>query len=344
VLERTSAMTTRPSDADIVAYLTGTLDPADAQRVREYFSATSGGAGALAGLSSVLQSELLSGQVPDPRASLAHVLARVDERESSERSKGIPTRGLDVRGSRHLPMIRVAIAGAIAAAAAITIALTRVATVSQSPSRTYATAVGQRARVTMDDGTVVTLGPATKLQVRDRAVIISGEAYFAVKSPSRAPFVVTARNLTARVIGTAFDVRAYESDTSVRVVVAAGRIAIDVARDDRTDRRSGAVLSAGDVAEWNESQLRVTPRTDVASYLEWLEGRIEFDGTPLSEVLLQLKRWYGIDATLADPALGKLRLTASLKASSRREVIAYVATPLHLRYEWRGDSVVFSSY
>ena len=101
-----------------------------------------------------------------------------------------------------------------------------------TPARQYQTGVMQRAIVRLADGSRVTLAPQTTLTVASgfgadtRTVSLRGEAYFDVASGSRAPFIVNAGHVRARVLGTAFDVRSYTDEHDVRLAVVSGRISV----------------------------------------------------------------------------------------------------------------------
>src|SRR5690606_18071558 len=92
--------------------------------------------------------------------------------------------------------------------------------------REYRTAAGQRATVRLADGSTITLAPGTVVSVAAGAVTVSGEAFFVVAPTPARPFSVRTSTAHVRVLGTAFAVRHYASETSSRVVVEDGRVAV----------------------------------------------------------------------------------------------------------------------
>jgi transmembrane sensor len=205
------------------------------------------------------------------------------------------------------------------------------------------TAPGSRTELRLADGTRVMLGAASSLRYpRDfgsgaRDVFLTGEGYFEVAHDASHPFRVHAGHATAEDVGTAFGVTAYAEDSTVRVVVAEGSVAL------------GASTSAGHQALLTRGQLGTlargadTPdvrRVNVYSYLAWTHGRLAFDETPLPEVASQLGHWFGTHVTIADPSLRARTLTASFTTESLDDVLAALGPSLDVRFERSGDRVI----
>jgi len=100
------------------------------------------------------------------------------------------------------------------------------------PMREIATRVGERVTVKLEDGSTVVVGPMSKLRYGklvgepERSLQLEGEAFFTVAADAAHPFRVLAKYATVQVVGTAFDVRAYPSDTVVQVTTAHGKVAL----------------------------------------------------------------------------------------------------------------------
>jgi transmembrane sensor len=79
---------------------------------------------------------------------------------------------------------------------------------------------------------------------------------------------------------------------------------------------------------------------DLAAQLAWTEGRLVFADTPVSEVVTQLSRWYGIHLRLGATKLGAHRFTASYVNESDSTVVRELATAIGARVERRGPDIV----
>lgn len=171
---------------------------------------------------------------------------------------------------------------------------------------TYATKFGQRASIVLKDGTRVTLAPATSLQVQGRTIHLSGEALFTVVNHTAEPFIVRAAAGDSRVLGTTFSVRQYSNETSVRVAVAEGKVAV-----------RNTVATNGDIAITTPGQpVYLYQNADrVARLLTFAQGALVIDAQPLGDIKADLERWFNIKLQI-DPSVANRRLSTTLRSES----------------------------
>lgn len=198
--------------------------------------------------------------------------------------------------------------------------------------RIYKTVPGQRASVTLTDGSTVVLGPATTLRVSDRTVILDGQAIFTVNPKAESPFIVRAGNTSTTVLGTAFCIRKYASDTAVKVIVAQGRVSIN-----------GVVLSTGDIGTSTSNAMQVTRNGNITSELIWADGTLAFDRQTLRDVIPELERWYGIQI-IADSLLLNKRVILTFNTESPADAIKVISTVLGARSEISGNRAFIYSH
>jgi transmembrane sensor len=174
-------------------------------------------------------------------------------------------------------------------------------------SQDYATRLGEVRAIQLPDGSSLTLGAyshaVVKISGNERRVTLDrGEAYFEVTKDAARPFFVDAQTAAVRVVGTRFDVRVGSSH--VRIAVDEGAVAVN----DRPAAVNGGqridVLANGTLTE--------PSRIDAGQVAAWREGRLVYEGVPLSEVVADLSR-YRAAVTLKSPAAGELRVTAGLR-------------------------------
>ncbi len=212
----------------------------------------------------------------------------------------------------------------------------------EAAAREFVAARGQRETVTLIDGTQLTLAPASRLRVpvdygrAARAVSLEGEGYFIVVHDAARPFEVRAGNAVVRDVGTAFDVRAYRDEPTVRVAVTDGRVALG----SLGAAHGGVDLDAGETAAVGRSGvLGAVAHADVAMLTAWTTGTLAFHDTPLARVAQALSRWYGadvrVDATVADRPL-----TATYSGLSLAETIRLASAATGTRAAWRGNGAV----
>ncbi|HEU4643133.1 MAG TPA: FecR domain-containing protein [Gemmatimonadaceae bacterium] len=261
--------------------------------------------------------------------------------ERARRSVFAPTTAVPRRRGR---IAGYAAAAAVVAAVGIGAALlthwppandARSTVASATTWQEYRTVRGQRAAITLLDGTRVQLGPASRLRVARaaspaRTVELEGEAVFDVVHDAAHPFRVVAKDGVLEDIGTTFDVRAYPGDAHTLVAVAAGAVAVRSRVD--TSRRA-ATLGPSDLARVeSDGSVSVEHGVDASLFLSWTEGRLAFRHATLREVVEQLERWYDVDIELADSSLARRRLTAIVAAPSLDDALSAVTFPMGLQY------------
>lgn len=218
---------------------------------------------------------------------------------------------------------------------AIAVGLTLAYRPSTAPAfREYATMPGQRAELTLSDGSRVMLSVDSRLRVPrvfgsgTRAVELTGQAYFIVRHDAKRPFEVRTAHGTARDLGTSFDVRAYPDERAIQVVVAEGLVALSDDRGDTTillqPRDRGHIDARG----------AVTKTTPVAldQHLSWTRGALAFRDAPADSVVAELRRWYDLDLSLdggvAGPKFGETRITITFDSASAGEALTALAEVL----------------
>lgn len=173
----------------------------------------------------------------------------------------------------------------------------------------FSTGPREAVTIRLGDRTIVRLGPSSVLQVDGtggkRNVWLEGEAFFAVAHHPAAPFTVRTPSGTATVLGTRFDVSARESD--LRLVVVDGRVRVEAGAVQQYVEELGPsqmvqVVDAG--------RMYVSDVPDVYALLDWLEGALLFQSTPLSKVASELEHRYGIPVSLVDSTLMNRTITA----------------------------------
>jgi ferric-dicitrate binding protein FerR (iron transport regulator) len=217
------------------------------------------------------------------------------------------------------------------------------------PPREYITERGQRAEVTLIDGTRVWLSADTKMQVPQsygamtRDVMVDGEAYFIVQHDAKRPFRVHAGGSVSEDLGTEFDVRAYPSDSGAIVIVSSGRVALHHAAASGVQVET-TQLSRGQMGRLDRNgAVSVVDSVDVDGSLAWRKGRLAFEERPLRDVARELERWYDIDIALDDSVLASTPLTASFTNQSADQALSIVAGALGAHYARDGRTVRFTT-
>jgi len=174
-----------------------------------------------------------------------------------------------------------------------------------SEVQVYRTDVGERAVVTLADGSQATLNTATVLAVdykrhRRDLRLIAGEAWFDVaKNPNR-PFVVAAGDHQVTAVGTSFDVRL--DPGRLRVAVSEGRVRLSDAHDPAL-----AAVSAGQRADLRSSGLILGKGGPTTG--DWRDGRLHFEASTLADAASEMNRYRKTPILVADPVAERLLIS-----------------------------------
>lgn len=198
---------------------------------------------------------------------------------------------------------------------------------------------GQRALVTLLDGTSVTIGPESRVTVppgfgaKLRTVRLEGTARFDVASGKEQPFAVRAGNAVVTALGTSFDVSAYPADAAVTVHVRSGQVRVASGGDSRS-------LAAGEaIAVARDGALRAPSANAAAQATGWADGRLIVADRPLREVLPLLRRWYGLDIKVQDAALLDRTVTMTPLLGAPRDAITALEASTKLKVIWQRDTM-----
>jgi len=327
----------------LARYLAGESPPAEAESVRAWLAAEPGRQALYGGLDDALGRLAFA-----PPADLDVEAAL---RRTRERMRETPVIPLAPRAPRRSgwaaawgsPALRAAAAVVLLVGGALLAWTLRERGGAGAPglaARAYATAAGQRDSLRLPDGTRVLLGPGSRLEVaagygeRTRDVALSGEALFDVPHDDARPFTVRAGSALVRDLGTVFGVRSDDAG-AVRVVVTQGAVQL---RPAGAAADTGVVLLRGDRGVLPPAgRARAERAAAREDDLAWTRGRLVFRDAPVERVAADLRRWYGVELRVADPALAGRRLTASFAGEPREQVLRVVALALGAELELRGD-------
>ena len=181
---------------------------------------------------------------------------------------------------------------------------------------------GENIRILFHDGSEAYLNSDTKLRypnkfgVKNRKVFLRGEAYFNVTANKQRPFIVSAENSDIVVLGTSFNVNAYENEKTIEVVLDEGEVVFKALRNEYE-------IVPGQKIEYDKAlgtiKISNLKRSDEASL--WKNNVIHFSNTTLSEVLMTLSRRYDIEFIISNPSVLKYTFTLTTKQTTVENIL-----------------------
>ena len=154
------------------------------------------------------------------------------------------------------------------------------------------------------DGSKVWLNAASTLKYptafagNERKVEVTGEAYFEVAHNAAMPFIVSKGKTDVQVLGTHFNVNAYDDEKSLDVTLLEGSVKV-------SNGNENVLISPGQQADIQDSRLTVHNNADIEEVMAWKNGLFSYKGAGVETIMRQVSRWYDVDVIFEKPVTEK---------------------------------------
>ncbi|PWV56046.1 FecR family protein [Chitinophaga sp. S165] len=192
-------------------------------------------------------------------------------------------------------------------------------------------------KLLLSDGTEVWLNATSKLRFpfsfpgNKREVYLDGEAFFQVAKDDSKPFIVHTEQTDIQVLGTSFNVNAY-NDGITKTALVSGSV---VAKADGKEVR----LRPGQEAVYKTDKGYDVRSFDESEVLAWMKGVYVFHNTSLLEIAHVIERWYGVQVVFDNKELSGKRFTGGLEKLQRLDYFLETLEligDVHYRYDEKG--------
>ncbi|MEZ4738099.1 MAG: DUF4974 domain-containing protein [Flavobacteriales bacterium] len=290
---------------DLARYLSGSSDAVERIAVERWAGEDPANAAELEALRTIWKAaDGIEDQVVDVDAAWAKLSDRIVAAEG--RGKVVPI-------GRAMVMRLLA-----AAAVAIGLFVGVRYLINDQPETLMATT--EHLRSTLSDSSAVVLAPGSRLHADmgdQRNVTLSGSAYFEVRRDVERPFVVWVEGVMITVLGTAFEVNAFDTAQSVLVRVRHGKVRVEAEGDT-------VILEGGGYARYNKAA-HLLERMPAPPAALWSERILQFQEARMDQVVEQLERLYGVQIGLANADMGNCTLTATFEDEPIEYVLRIIA-------------------
>jgi len=199
----------------------------------------------------------------------------------------------------------------------------------------------EKIQFTLPDGSVVWLNEKSKITYTsdfnsERHIELSGEGFFEVTRNPDKPFVIRADKSEVKVLGTSFNVRAYEDENQDEVYVVTGKVSLADSKD------QSIVLLPGEegILDKQKNILSRNAETN-PNHIAWKSKQLIFKKTSLTEVAETLEKYFQISITVKNPDLQKCRFTSSFNNPTLEEVIEAISIALNLNIVHQNKKYTF---
>lgn len=177
----------------------------------------------------------------------------------------------------------------------------------------------------LPDGSTVVLNTSSRLDYptaftgKTREVYLSGEGYFEIRTVPGQPFLVHTGRLTTRVLGTAFDIKAYPGDGTIDITVTKGKVQV------LSEHRSLGTLVANQQIHFVPGTEAVRQLTvDTQPIVAWKTSEIFYDNITMDSAARNLAQRFGVTVAFRNDALRACRVTATFSPDDGLEDILTV--------------------
>ncbi len=185
------------------------------------------------------------------------------------------------------------------------------------------TAIGQRAEVSLADGSRLVLNTDSEVKVafakgQRRVELLRGQAWFEVAKDPQRPFVVAAAGREITALGTAFDVRIDRGRLEVMLMEGRVRVARPAPVGNPAARAEAVMLAPRQMLVARDDDLRVRKLVDTAPLEGWRNGLLIFDDQPLAEAVGEFNRYAARPLRVADAETGAIRISGAFRIGDDR--------------------------
>lgn len=184
------------------------------------------------------------------------------------------------------------------------------------------TPIGGEYQVELPDGTKVWLNAdsylefPSKFSSKERRVFAKGELYFDVASNKEWPFIVETKDMNLKVLGTEFNVRAYEDEAEIVSTLVEGSVLVS------NSLGENITLSPGYQVAINKSNNAMKDaEANIEAVTAWKNGRFIFNDRRMENILYDLTKWYDVKVFFANSSVKDVRFSVDVPRYGKIEDI-----------------------
>lgn len=200
---------------------------------------------------------------------------------------------------------------------------------------------GQRTKVILPDGSIVYLNAGSSINYPvafskiNRVVTLVGEGFFEVVKNKKKPFIVETGKVKTQVLGTSFNVRAYNNEKIVQVAVATGKVKME-------DKASGNAqfLTPNEMGTLDNTATILKTKVNLDKAIGWKKGVLVFDGDNFTDVFAKLEIWYGVNIIVMPNVELRGHYSGEFQQETLENIMQGIAFTSGFQYEIAGKTIL----
>lgn len=212
----------------------------------------------------------------------------------------------------------------------------------------YTTRKGERKQIQLSDGSIVTLNAASTIQVaadfgvKQRDVVLQGEAFFQISKDKTRPFIIKTGKICTRVVGTSFNIKAYGDENTVSVAVATGKVQIE------EHNANKETLIGKDLTHNHLMVYDLTTGTyrqtlaDAGLLSAWRTNKLVFNQASIAWIAHVLERTYNIPVSITGKPRHLGLYTVTFDNYSLNKLLPLLANLTGITYEQKDQQLIIN--
>lgn len=215
--------------------------------------------------------------------------------------------------------------------------------------------LGAKSRVVLPDSSVVwlnagsTLKYSTDFSKQERHVSLVGEGYFEVAKNERLPFKVNAHGFIVEVVGTEFNIQAYEDEPIIETILVDGQVKLDHERkiiDDRVfmspNSKASFYKKQEDAIANGDPRLVILTNIDPRPLIAWKNDQLIFENEMLKDLAVKLGRQYDYTFEFESTDVENYRFSGTLEDETLQQVMDVITLTSPISYKIKGKIVTIN--
>lgn len=201
---------------------------------------------------------------------------------------------------------------------------------------------------TLPDGSTVWMRPAARITypqtfaAKDRTVLFAGEGFFDIQKDRSRPFFIHSGEMTVRVLGTSFNMKATADQKLFEIDVVTG--SVQVIAPDYEAKAQHLILKPNQQAlfETQTKRLFAKARQELLKNEIYQSSTFHFQETPVSEVIRQLESRFSVQIQLSNPAIARCRLNADFENQPFPAIVEMLCRSLESTYTIQDTTITIA--
>jgi transmembrane sensor len=227
--------------------------------------------------------------------------------------------------------------------------------------------IGEKSQIILPDGTHIWINSGSRFVypatygVNNRSVFLEGEAYFDVTKYKKMPFIVKTKDVKVRVLGTAFNVKSYNSDKTVETTVVRGLVKVSGISDCKTSilvnpdekavfmkdpgQRYAGLPGPPNKAVYGKPGIQplIVVKANAEAVTCWKDQLLVFTDETFEDMVVKMERWYNIRITITDPTLKTERFNGKFVHNETvYQVLEAVKLTTPIDYKVRDNEIIIT--